>query len=195
MRFSREYDVILIGLVVLSYLLFHSEEIITMFLSSRDICDSSIFDTVKWLIPKLISRCNLLDDGTMQSVPKIEILIVLDLWIVSCCIAGFVFCRIKLQRVTDGDLTDYWYGAKCSKRNLEHSESFYKCGLVIAIAFVFVWSPAIDEGYAFGVVCLLSKYGLGAAFHGLFAVSPSYLVYMLAVSSRTKKKFSQDIDR
>ena len=191
MRYDRIYNVILVVAAGSSYLLFYFENYITMFISSRGVCDSPVLGNLQWIIPKLIFRCDMLDDVNMQTFPKIGVMVVLDLWIIICCVLGFIYSIFRSQNITDDDLTDYWFLMKCGRQRLEYARSFYRCLFIFGVVFVFVYSPAIDDGSRFGFICLLSKYGLGALLHAVFAMTPSYSIFMTILSFRTLEKFSR----
>ncbi len=187
MRYNATHSIIAIAAAVSSYLLFHFQNMVIEFVSSEDICRSSATDILKWIIPKLMFRCDWINDVQSADIPSISIVIVLDVWIVSCCILCFVYYLFKLRRLTEKDLLDYWYLMKQNKRRLNGSILFWRALLVLLLAFVFVYSPAIDDGYAFGFVSLLSNYGIGVVMQAMIATVPPHAVFVLGVAGGVLK--------
>ena len=187
MRYNTTHNIIATVAAISSYLLFYFQDTVTTLVSSQDICRSSITDISKWIIPKLIFRCNWINDIQLGSIPSVDIVIVLDIWIILCCILCFVYYLFKLRRIKEGDFLDYWYLMKQNRRRLNRAILVWRVLLVLLFAFVFVYSPVIDDGAAFGFVSLLSKYGIGVVVQTLIATVPPQAMFVLGVAGGALK--------
>ena len=188
-RFNSTFSVILVTNMLSSFLLFHFQDSVTTLISSRDVCEGFAFSILQFIVPKIIFRCDLFADIHFQNLPGRDIMVVLDLWMVLCCVAGLIYCFLKLRVVTDVDILDYWNQMKSSKRRLKAGELYWKFALISTITFAFIFSPAVDEGGAFDFVVLLSNYGTGAIIQSLIVTIPSFCVLCLGLSYRALKKF------
>lgn len=188
-RFNSTFSIILFASVLSSFSLFHLQDFITTLISSSDVCDGLAFSILRFIIPKIIFRCDLFADIHFQHLPGRDIMVVLDLWIALCCITGLACCLFRLRSITDVDILDYWHQMKSSKRHLKVGELYWKGVLVVTVGFVFIFSPAVDEGGGFDFVVLLSDYGAGTAIQSLIATIPSFCVLCLGLSYRALRKF------
>ena len=209
MRFNTPFYVIACVAAITSWLLFHFQSDIVTLVSSSDLCDSEYYHIVQWGFPKIIFRCNLLRDVDIQNYPSMNIMIILDIWIASCCIISLIFSMWKLQSITKGDIFQYlavlrekerYELSKASVRFRVHSSIIFRIRtavythiimLILFLGLVFVYSPAINDTGRVAPVSLLANYGTGALAHGIGSVVPSYCLFYSIFSFRLLRAFLQ----
>ena len=209
MRFNKPFYVIGCAAASSSCLLFYFQDEITKLASSSDICNADVYNIVQWIFPKVIFRCSLLNDISLQDHPGIEIMIIIDIWVAFCCILSLIFSIYKLQSVTERDLFNYLVIlregerkglARASARFRVHSSVYFLIKMqmnthaficLFTLGLVFVFSPAIGDGTRLDFVSLLYSYGTGVLAHGIGSVIPASCLFYSIFSYRLLRAFSQ----
>ena len=160
MRFNTPFYVIACVAAITSWLLFHFQSDIVTLVSSSDLCDSEYYHIVQWGFPKIIFRCNLLRDVDIQNYPSMNIMIILDIWIASCCIISLIFSMWKLQSIAKGDIFQYLAHIEGKKKDMNYSKaSVDLCTLTIYFGYVrqYTLNIIIEFWYFWVGLCLLPR--------------------------------------
>ena len=167
----------------------------TRYVKSSDFCDAYVYDTLKWIIPKVIFRCNLLNEIGTRDYFGTDIMIVLDVWIAICCAISLIYFTRTLivspNIITTADMLEYYAGLRRDKGRVKLAIYFFSGIVVFFILFVFVYSPAIsDEGGFEGLISLTSSHGIGVLIHAVIAISCSYSLSIAILASKTMRALS-----
>ena len=209
MRFNTPFYVIACAAAISSWLLFHFQNDITVLAESSDLCDSDDYRIVQWVFPKIIFRCNLLRDIGIQNYPSMSIMIILDIWIVFCCVVSLIFSILKLQSIKKADIFQYlqilrekerYELSRASAKFRVHAPIRFRIRttvyghiimFILFVGLVFVYSPAISDTGRLAPISLLASYGTGALAHGIGSVIPSYCLFYSIFSFRLLRAVSQ----
>ena len=194
-KLNKSGTIVLCATLISSCLLFYFQNIVTRYVKSSDFCDAYVYNTLKWIIPKVIIRCNLLNEVGTRDYFGTDIMIVLDVWIAICCVASLIyFARTLIVNpniITRVDMLEYYAGLRRDKSRVKSAIYFFSGIAVFFMLFVFVYSPAIsDEGGFEGLISLTSSHGIGVIIHAVIATSCSYSLLIAILASRTMRALS-----
>lgn len=141
----------LVAAILVSTLLFVSQDYISPIISSHDLCNSALFSgIINYLVPKIITHCDQMLKLNIQEHSGISAAILIDIWNALCCILLLIYTIYRLSKITKIDIKD-------GMRKRWHDEGPSGGPIIARIAFgvilsaygffyVFADSPLIPDG-------------------------------------------------
>ena len=192
MRFTRQYNLISIAAAVSNYIIYNYQNSIPIIVHYRDLCETSTYNSVKWVFPKVIFRCKLIDNPHVQGIPGINILAMFDIWVALWCVGSFVYFMFMVGAITENDIHYHWSKLGKKLEEIRDSIYFYCVVIVLGIGVIFIVSPVIESsGFDF-FLSPLSSYGIGAIILGYLSISTSMSVFLLIFNFKAYRSLLQN---
>ena len=150
----------------------------------------SILEILSWTFPKYFHHCVITSDINLQFFGGVNIVILLDIYILICWIVQIVLCFLAWVELTEED----FYHLRSHMENPKNTVSIWIEIPVSLIAMglggyiVFIFPNLVPEGGFFlrNMAMLSTDYGLGPALQTFMASGSVIIPFLVAIRTRAR---------
>ena len=169
--------------VISAGIMFVSHAYIATVVTSSDLCGNALaIDISSWLLPKIVSHCNMISGLPMQVYYKRDIIIFMDIYIEICWILQIALCMLTWKNLVPEDFINIRHRVQVRREKLMVLTILIEilsilCAIGLGFYVVYFFPDLLpDNGFMVGYLSMFSaEFGLGPMFQ-TFMGSGSVLV-------------------